>query len=599
LLREARRIGTINLMDFYARRTRRLLPALALVLLATTLVGAVVYAPIEQEGLANTALATAAYVSNLYFAGASTDYLAARAVDNPLLHTWSLSVEEQFYVVWPLLLTFVVGARARRRPDQASPRILPWMLSIILASFALSIYLTRTQQPWAFFLSPSRAWEFAAGALAALPGQRKETLAFWKPAWGWAGLAGILLAATTFDATTSFPGVAALLPAGATALLLRAGSTAPNRGVANLLGLPVFQFLGRLSYSWYLWHWPVLVLAAAVKGSLALHERLILAGLSLTLAYVSFKFVESPIRHSPSLVARPYASLAAAAVITVFGVSLSLGWITMASHWTTSPNQARYRPIRVDLPAIYRMGCDEYFHSAAAKECVFGTPNATQTVVLFGDSHAGQWFPAVDRMVAARGWRLVVLTKSACPAVDAPFFFADIGRVYTECQEWLRTSLARIHEIHPALVLVAYSKEYPFSPEAWQTGIDRVMESLSRSSGHVLVIRDTPRLRFDALSCLARLDWQPAFLQGAETCQMGLGDAASDSLYSLQAKTALHYGNVLTIDMTNYICPNGTCRVVQDGIVTYRDAHHITRQFAEALTDGLGQQVDLKLQQRP
>ena len=282
LVQEIERTGTVSLLSFYGRRARRLLPGLAVVLVVTMAASALIYAPYEHRFLANTAAATAGYFSNLYFARAAIDYHGPAAVINPFLHTWSLSVEEQFYLVWPWLVLFGSGVLWKRQDHRAGKfRLLLWMMIAAAASFALSLYLTSVRPTAAFFLSPTRAWEFAFGAIgfllpvnvasAKLPVKMRDSylsLINHRVGFaGWVGLAGIILAGIMFDSTTPFPGVAALLPTVSTVLVLRA---AKGSLISRFLSIRPLTEIGRLSYSWYLWHWPVLLLADALSGPFSL-----------------------------------------------------------------------------------------------------------------------------------------------------------------------------------------------------------------------------------------------------------------------------------------------------------------------------------------
>ena len=514
LVHEAEETGTVDFVRFYARRARRLLPAVAVVLVATVAVGAFVLAPFEQRDLARSAGATAAYLSNVFFARRATDYLGAAAEDNPFLHTWSLSVEEQFYVVWPVFVLFALGAlgwqrRAGRGPSRG--RLVGWMAAVAAVSFAASVWLTGVRQPWAFFLSPLRAWEFAAGALGVLiGGAARRGGAGWRlnpgrvgaveGALGWAGLAAIVAVGALYRAETPFPGWAALAPVAATVLALRAGTANAETALARALAWRPLQEIGRLSYSWYLWHWPVLVYADVLGVAESLPARLGWLALSLILAEASYRFVENPVRHHPALAGRAGRSLATMAALTAVGVGLSVAWGHLASGWAASPRQASFTAARDDVPTIYASGCHADFHATVPAGCAFGEAGADTTVVLFGDSHAAHWFPAVRRAAAERGWQLVSLTKSSCPPPSVPLVSPALGRPYAECGAWREAALARIDRLRPAVVVTSGSADYVaaggqpgVSVEAWGRGTARTFGRLSASAGHVLHFEDTPR----------------------------------------------------------------------------------------------------------
>jgi peptidoglycan/LPS O-acetylase OafA/YrhL len=575
LFKEMEKKGRISLPAFYARRARRLLPASALTLLITIAATYMVYSPVEQSGLPQTSLATATYVSNLYFARTATDYLRAGAETNPLLHTWSLAVEEQFYFAWPLLVMLALKTGGRRR-------LLIVMVALASLSFALSIWLTLVRQPWAFFSSPTRAWEFAIGGLGVLLGglhsQRAGRII------GWLGLAMILLASVVLSKSTAYPGWAALLPVLGTVAVLRSGTSTPT---GKLLGTPVLQFFGKLSYSWYLWHWPVLVLAAGVWGELSLPARLGLVAFALVLAMVSYKLVENPVRFHPFLLRRPAYALIMALVLTLFGIGAALSFRYLSGRAAATGEQARFIKARQDIPVIYQDQCITLAFDTDVKDCVYGRKDSNKTIVLFGDSYAAHWFPAVNAIAEAEGWRLVPLFKAACAPVDTPYIYPRIGRRYTECEQWRESALKRIEEMRPALVMVAhgalYVGEQPLvSPPAWLEGAGKTLNALNRSGARIAYLRGTPAPSLDVVGCLARGAWQSPWRR-PKPCTFERAPGMNDDV-AQEERRIVSSSHATYIDMTEYICPGDICEPERDGTIIYQEGGHLTGQFVNSLT---------------
>ena len=282
LWRDVSTRGSIRLLRFYGGRARRLLPASATVLVATAVVSCVLLPPLQARGVLGDAIACALYVGNYRFAIDGTDYLASDAPPSPLQHYWSLGVEEQFYLLWPALIigTAWLVLRARRGAHSSAAPYLLVLGIVAAASFLISLASTHSLPSWGFFSLPTRAWELAVGGLVALTASRWRRLSDRSAAIaGWGGLLLIVLTCIELNETTPYPGTAALLPVFGTALVVGAGCAMSDRGVGRALSRPVMRTIGRVSYSWYLWHWPVLLLAPALLGnSLGLAGRLVAVG---------------------------------------------------------------------------------------------------------------------------------------------------------------------------------------------------------------------------------------------------------------------------------------------------------------------------------
>ena len=604
LVQEIETTGRVRLLDFYARRLRRLLPALLVMLIGSSIAAAALLAPFEQSAQAQAAAAASLWLSNLHFATARLDYFGPAAESNLFLHTWSLGVEEQFYLVWPLLVLLLAGGGRRPIAQGNWQRLHRGLALVMILSLALSVVLSYVQPAYGFYLTPSRAWQFALGALVALAAAKKDVAeallgdalrrsfgGALRAVSGWLGLALVLGAGVLLDRQSTYPGFWALLPSIGTALILAAGVR--SGGVGRLLSWRPLQGLGRLSYGWYLWHWPVLLLGTTVTLAGRPVPPALWVVLSLLLALVSYHALEAPLRRSVWVQRRPLATVLVAVVLMAMVVLLGARWQAAAADWALSAPQQRFAAVRADLPRVYAVpGCDEWYRSARLRVCGFGTVEAEHTVLLLGDSVTTQWFPAVAQVYGERGWRVLVMTKSACPMVDEPYFYPRIGRRYVECEQWRASALEAVKTLRPDVVLTGSTTTYPFTEAQWVEGSRRVFEALSGAASRVWVLRATPTLPFDGPGCLARAAWRSPRLPAPPACAAAAANTHDSAIYDWLSRAAGAFSNVRMLDMTPVVCPNQICQAQQGGEIVFRDAMHLTARYVGGLAEAYARQTE-------
>jgi peptidoglycan/LPS O-acetylase OafA/YrhL len=589
LVREVERNGTVGFVQFYARRTRRLLPAAVLVLGFTLLAGAFVFSPVEQGRYLKSALATSVYLSNVQFMRQSSQYFATDMTTDPFLHTWSLAVEEQFYLVWPALILLGFGAARSRR------RLTRVIAGVCLLTLAGCIWLTWLRKPWAFFGSPPRAWEFGLGALASmLPATRLRAQAGISRWLGWLGLAVTVAAAMALSGERLFPGAWALFPVLGTVGVLLAGVGAPGTGVGRLLGTSPLQWVGRHSYSWYLWHWPVLVGAGVLWPAIGVSGKLAAAMLALGAAALSYAFVENRIRFHPYLVARPALSLGLAGVLSLTAVGFALGGRHYANRLRKSPTQKAYVFAEWDHSDLYKAKCVTRLDTAVPKVCVFGDSLSPVTVVLMGDSHAAHWFAAMQRIAGEQGWKLVSMVKAGCPTARVPVIDPRIGRESETCASWRQASLRRIEALHPTAVILANSLGPVKRPGAggssrisytqWEEGNRQTLGTLDSAGVRTILLRDSPRPGFDVPVCLSRAAYRDLPLDG---CHLSRDFAVDSGSFAAEQRAARGLSHVSLVDFTDLICDATDCPVLRDGMVVYSDDNHLTATYARSLAPAM------------
>jgi peptidoglycan/LPS O-acetylase OafA/YrhL len=631
---EVRRTKTISFANFYARRARRLLPASVLVLVATVIASAIWLSPLRAHTVVHDGKSAALYVSNYRFAAQRTDYLSEQT-PSPLQHYWSLSVEEQFYALWPLVLLAL--SRLTRRARRPATAMTTALLALGVVSFAMSWYYTTASQPWAFFSLPTRAWELIGGALVAMGAKRFHNLrASVAAALGWIGLAAIAYAVFGFSSTTPFPGTAALIPVLGTAALLLAGCAGPARGPRAVLDRTPLQFLGRISYAWYLWHWPMLVIPAEVMGHPPARPlAVVLAAASGVLAWATVELVERPIRFS-RLLALPRRSLALGASLTavaLVAMAATSGAIpsvrghgtavalkpslppvtrprpaTVAKKTPISPQVAAVAPgvltkgvpanldprlegAAADKAEPFNDGCMDSFTDATVRSCAYVNRASTTTIVLFGDSHATQYYPALRLIAEQRQWRLVVITKATCPPFQLTIRSPILGRTFRECDQWRESAFARIANEHPALVVMGVARHYDssydfsvFGPE-WIAGLRASVERVRATGAAVVVLGPTPKPPFDVPGCLS------GHLFDATACTFSLAQGVNAKGRALERSTAIAAG-ASYVDVAPYICTASTCAVIIGNLLVYRDDNHFSTTFAAWLAPALETEFD-------
>jgi len=588
LLNESVEAGRIDMFRFYARRARRLLPAAALTVITSLLVGLLIFAPLEQRALAESAAASALYCSNIFFGYRALDYMAADTPANPFLHMWSLSVEEQFYLVWPLLIIIIL-----RFVGKSRVRVSIAFGVLAILSFAGNVWLTLKSPTWAFFSSPTRAWEFALGGMAQYGVRRSfPRMLYVAPMLG---LVAILGSAVCFSNKTPFPGTAALIPVIGAAVLLHFHSQ--SSAVSWVLDNPVAQYLGRMSYSWYLWHWPVLVFASII-WKLTIIEKLLWAIVALVLATITNLLVENPIRFHRVLLPRPRLTLSLAFGLTVSSVFVCGLCALVAKRLELLPGQIRETVAR-NLPRPYAAGCHLSYLATESPSCTFGDTASSATIVLFGDSHAAQWFPALERIAIDRHWKLVSLTKSACPMAATHIYDPRMLREYTECWEWRERTIKRIVALHPEVVILSsYSTFYlkmGVTPHQWEQGLQSTLARFNSAGVRTLLIHDPPGPTDDVTVCLARADWMHT---STASCNFTPDLSADAAVKQVENEAIEDFSRTYVSDLSRRICTTKLCDVTRNNMILYRDASHLTTQFVVSLAPYIVRDLDRQVAAR-
>ncbi|CAB4875692.1 unannotated protein [freshwater metagenome] len=558
LVREIDRTGTINFKQFYSRRFKRLLPTSFFILAVTAIVSWLLIPATMRSSLGRDIIAASLYISNYLFAWWQADYQNLDATPSPVIHYWSLAVEEQFYLLWPLLILifFSIAKRVKKRS------VITFLVATFsLLSFIFSLYQTETSPIWAFYSLPTRAWELGLGALLVLvPAFKTKKLV------GLVGFTLILISAFLYNETTAFPGIKAVLPVLGTFLLIASINSWPPF-LDDVANSRLFQWLGNISYPLYLWHWPLLVLPSTyLARPLAIYERIIAILFTIVLADLTHRYVEDPMRRysaAPSWIYKRAAILTIVSVLLGTAISLTTSDKFDISGVKGSVSLAEIKA----LPIIYKDGCHATYADSVSGKCEYADINSSKTMVLYGDSHAAQWFPALVEIASRSGYKLISLTKSACSSVDV--IRLDQGAFkMSRCAKWRDNSIKRIQKIKPDILIMS-SFQYFGQPPAfknrlvwWNDGQRKLLNDVKDSSRHLIYITDTPHPARDIPACLA-----------SNPISMCNTTMRSEDL-SIPGFTV--------IDPNSWLCSD-VCTAVKDGVVVYRDASHISMDIAISL----------------
>jgi peptidoglycan/LPS O-acetylase OafA/YrhL len=623
--RELRARGTISLPAFYARRARRLLPA-ALLVLAVSTVTSWAFLPVGRWATtAREVLASTVYAENWLLAGQSVDYSALTDAASPVQHFWSLAVEEQFYLGWPALVLALAWLARRTRSAGPHRLLLTGVLTVTAASLLCSVLVTAASPAVAYFITPTRVWELGAGASLALwaAGRTERTGGVAAAAARWLGLGAVLGSAVLLSGSSPFPGYLALLPVLGTAAVIGAGDTTGDPLHRLVVSRPV-RFLGDHSYSLYLWHWPVLVIAPfvldqRVHGAAAVW----LVAVSVALAWLTKTAVEDPTLRWQSLVSRPAlaAGLTAVTMAAVAGLA-GLQLYDVARHegaaradLAAASGQSCFGaaalPRRADCPAPFgppvsptltpddrpwfeAPDCPLTPAPVTVYTCRFGTTPPSRRVALVGDSHAEQWRAALHQIARQENWELVEVMRGGCPATAAwVVAFAGAPVETEDCRRW-GDQVDQVLAADPPdqIVTSAYASSYTFAAdgeESLQAGADGFERAWSRWAAlgsEVLVLEDIPTTGGRQVpECVALHPQDPL------PCARPRAAAFPPDALTAAARHA-DGEHVRRVDLTEHFCDDATCYAVVGGAQVYFDANHMSAQFSRTLAPFLLEEMN-------
>jgi peptidoglycan/LPS O-acetylase OafA/YrhL len=582
-----------SFVSFYDRRIRRIFPALLVMLVIASAFAYILLVPNELVSYGKSLMASGAFASNIFF-GYRIDYFDARSAEQPLLHIWSLGVEEQFYVIWPVILV-AVNSRFTEKLKVTAVTVM------LVASLGYSEVLVHHSRESAFYMTPSRAWELLLGSLLATPLLSRWNEQLNRRVADLASIVGVLLiglAIICYDSTTPFPGIACLAPCIGAMLIIAAGDGGPTVG-GQLLSLPAIAFVGRISYSLYLWHWPVLVFARLYLGrDLKLDETCSLIGVIVIAAYLSWYFVEETFRHFRT--ANRGQAWVGGGVFAGFAVMVTGGLIILYDGFPGRTEIGReIAMVRREARAFHASPCLARRATLPPVDgCLLGTVSTDNNydVVLWGDSHAAQLAPALTSLGERWGFTTRMMTKAGCPPLPGMLFIPD-DDFRRDCPEFNKAAMEAIVKRHyqtvifaalwdayaAGSILLGNSLAHTSIEQSRSNFINTIrgtVHALTRAGHRVIIVAQAPVPRVNPVNCVER-----AQLTGRDPseCAIGSSDPAeADQRVKKLLRSALENERAQVVSLFDQLCDARECRIfTEQGKFVYMDETHLSAAGAQ------------------
>lgn len=651
LLREQEKNGRISFADFYRRRIRRIMPVAVIVLAATVAASWALFAKVRAQDISWDGFWALIFGANWHLAAVGTDYMNAEGPVSPLQHYWSLAVEEQFYFIWPWIIVLVLGVVAGRfsmQPQQARRLLTAVFAVVIVATFAFAVWETAVNPTVAYFSTISRAWELAIGALLAVVGSRFANLSLRvRTVLGYVGLAGIAWSLFFITPTMAFPGPWAVVPVLSTALVIAAGTGGEQRYLYPLTN-PVSGYIGNISYSLYLWHFPVIILMGALipQEDTVAWAAMVLGMFALSIA--SYHFIEDPIRKSSwlepsrknkrrdkggiwdqkSVPAGMGVLVLITAMVVMLAVTKPLAAdeasafqpAPLALNGAAAPTQPAAEPttaagkLAVELAAASTAmtwpelspSVDELklvpewiedrcldTNESNFTRCAYGDPAADKTAVVLGDSVSISWMPGLRESLGKEGWRIQLLTMTQCPAVEIPVTKSDNAEGFTEdCLEHQQWAQEKVAQLNPDMVIVSSSLSAPGrvvgageTPDVLDAWTEATAKTLQELKGSTS--GDVVLLSV-AMRGANLLNCATKVSRPADCKRTAEGDGFLGAVAAEEAAAAQVEGVRFVSTVPWFCTPNAQCPAFAGNTPIYAEGGHITPEYSAKLAPLLG-----------
>ncbi len=592
LLSKVRKNGTVHFFDFIFGLLKRLMPSAFFVLLTVVILSFFFMPEVRWVQTIKEVFASALYYENWQLALSSADYLDASNEKSPVQHFWAMSIQGQFYVIWFVVITAALWISKWLKRDIRLP-LFVMLVMIFILSLGYSVYLTAVNQPWAYFDTRTRAFEFALGGLLCLTLTKLKLNSLVAGVLGWFGLFMLLFCGLLLNVSSMFPGYIALWPTLAAVFILVSGENSSKFGVERFLGLPFMVKLGSISYGFYLWHWVILTFYYIWQDSkdVPLIDGLLIILISAVLSWLLTYIIEKPVRTLPFnnaswklagvllLIMAPVLLFNSAwkyyAVSQAEGADKLIGsrdypgaQVYDLSHVEEKDYLPRDASIKSDKAAPYADGCQVAGDDPEVKICTYGSDNNYDyTVALVGGSHSTHWHPALAQIAAEENIRLLNITKSGCR-------LSTDRKGLPSCDTWNENVIEKIAAEQPDLVFTTAEISY-FNVTDVPQGYIEQFEALADEGIEVFGVRDTPYFKIDVPTCIQK------YGRNSIKCTVEKDRVVPEK--TDWSKLADPPANVHYFDYTDKICPEERCRPVIGNVVGYFDKGHMTKSFNETL----------------